>query len=232
MLRAFLVAVSVSACVAGGTLFARAQDGPGREPGASVSLAEQVRYIGRDPYTGLAATVGDRFIAEVEEAYEEYYEEDREPVPPPPVEGLDIARLRVPAIGIDAPVARFGLDAAGRLDVPQDTSTIGWNPAYTSLPGEGRSTFFAAHYEYGGVPGVFFGLFSLAANDVITVVLSDGAEHAYEVVSVLDYPLETIDMGALLTGLEDGESLVLMTCSGPGDGGRYPLRTVVIARAR
>jgi LPXTG-site transpeptidase (sortase) family protein len=203
--------------------------GEDRLPGEPPSLADQVHYLGRDAATGRAATVGDRFIARVRESYANYYVEDREPVPPPPAGAVDIAAIAIPALGVTAPVARFGLDAAGRLDVPQDTATVGWNPAYAALPGEGGSTFFAAHYEYRGVPGVFFRLATLAEGDEVVVTLTDGSVYRYRVTSVVDYALESIDMGALLGGREGIESITLMTCSGPGDGGRYPSRTVVLA---
>ena len=197
---------------------------PGGRP-----LEEQLRYIGRDYATGQPALVDDRFIAEVERSIERYGKDEQEPVPPPPVTGLDIARLRIPALGVDAPVARYGLDRYGRLDVPQDTTTVGWNPGFTSLPGKDGATFLAAHYELGGVPGVFFAIASLSAGEIVTVVLSDGGEHAYRVTSVIDYALGAIDMGALLAGREGIESLTLMTCSGPSDGGDYAFRTVVLA---
>jgi len=141
-----------------------------------------------------------------------------------------VAALAIPAIGIDgAPVRRFGLDAYGRLDVPQDTVTVGWTPAYTSLPGTGGSTFFAAHFEYRGRPGVFARLAALRPGDRVEVTLSDGSVHSYRVVSVVDYALAAIDMGAILRGLEGRESVVLMTCSGPANEGEYAFRTVVLA---
>jgi LPXTG-site transpeptidase (sortase) family protein len=179
----------------------------------------------------MGSTVGDRFIAAVEESFETYYEEDREPVPPPELTGPTVVRLEIPALGVSAAVAPYGLDRAGRLDVPQDTATVGWNPGFTSTPGAGGSTFFAAHYEYLGRPGVFHELSSLRPGDEIRVTLSDGGVLRYKVTSTLDYALATIDMGAILAGREGVESLTLMTCSGPGDGGRYPLRTVVLAEA-
>jgi LPXTG-site transpeptidase (sortase) family protein len=204
-------------------------EGGERTPGAAPSLADQVYYLGRDPATGRAATVGDRFIAQVRESFANYYVEDGEPVPPPPAEGADIAAIAIPALGVAAPVRRFGLDAAGRLDVPQDSTTVGWNPAYASLPGAGGATFLAAHYEYRGAPGVFFRLASIREGDEIALTLTDGSIHRYRVASVVEYALEAIDMGALLRGREGVESITLMTCSGPGDGGRYPSRTVVLA---
>lgn len=195
----------------------------------SASLADQLRYVGRDGPTGLPNAVNDRYIAEVQRSFETYYVEDGEPVPPPSAAGPDVSVLTLPSLGVEAPVARLGLDRAGRLDVPQDAVTVGWNPGFTSLPGTGRASFFAAHYEYAGTPGVFFRLAELHPGDEVVVTRSDGVPIRYVVRSAVDYALEAIDMGAILLGLEGRESLALMTCSGPGDAGRYPLRTLVLA---
>lgn len=174
--------------------------------------------------------IDDVFIDENEKAIERYGQDERDPVPPPAAGPVDIAALTIPAIGVQgAKVGRYGLDAFGRLDVPQDTSTVGWNPAYCSLPGEGRSTFLAAHVYYAGRPGVFARLSSLRPGNTVRVDLTDGSSHAYTVTSVVDYALGTIDMGALLRGREGFESITLMTCSGPPNEGEYPLRTVVLA---
>lgn len=193
-------------------------------------IAGQLRYVGRDPLTGMAAPVGDRFIAEVERAIDRYGKDEGQPVPPPPSQGIDIAWLSVPAIGIaKAPVARFGLDAFGRLEVPQDALHVGWNPVYNSIPGEGGATFFAAHFEYAGRPGVFNRISALRPGDVVEAGLSDGSAYRYRVTSVIDYNLAAIDMGAILHGREGRESVTLMTCSGPPSADGYPLRTVVLA---
>jgi sortase (surface protein transpeptidase) len=201
----------------------------GAAPGTP-SFATALRYIGRDPLTGLPTRVDDRFIAEAELAIERYGEDAREPVPPPPPGAVDISAISIPALNIlKAEVRRYGLDAYGRLDVPQDTTTVGWNPAFTSLPGSGGSTFLAAHFEYGGRPGIFHRLATLRPGDTVVVRLTDGSEHHYRVLSVVDYALGAIDMGAILRGLEGRESLALMTCSGPANEGEYAYRTVVLA---
>jgi len=155
--------------------------------------------------------------------------EEFKAIPAPAAGPVDIARIAIPAIGVENPVARYGIDRFGRLDIPQDTSTVGWNPAYNALPGEGGATFFAAHYEFAGRPGVFKRLSTLAAGDEVTVTLTDGSVHRYRVTSVVDYALETIDMGAILRGREGRESIALMTCSGPPNADGYPMRTVVLA---
>lgn len=197
---------------------------------AEGGLAEQLRYIGRDTSTGMPAPVDDRFIARIEHEIARYGKDERQPVPPPPVTGTDVSALTVPALGLeDVPVDRYGVDAYGRLEVPQDNHTIGWNPAYTSLPGTAGATFFAAHFEYAGKPGVFNRLSALSAGDEITVSLTDGTEISYRVISNIDYALAAIDMGALLQGREGSETITLMTCSGPAGADGYPLRTVVLA---
>jgi hypothetical protein len=196
-----------------------------------LSPGEQLKYIGRDASTGLPAAVDDRFIAETERAVERYGKDDRPAIPPPPPGDLDLARVALPALGVDARIARFGVDRFGRLDVPQDAQTVGWHPGFTSLPGEGASTFLAAHFEYAGRPGVFNRLSASAPGDAVVVTLSNGQSRRYTVTGTVDYPLGAIDMGAILAGLEGAESVLLMTCSGPANEGEYPLRTVVIARA-
>ncbi len=196
---------------------------------APPDLASQLRYIGRDTTTGLPAPVDDRFIADQQEAVERYGKDEVDAIPPPPVTGADIASIRVPLLGVGAQLARFGVDRFGRLDVPQDHVTVGWNPGYSDLPGAGGATFFAAHYEYAGSPGVFFHLSTLQSGAEVGITLTGGAAARYRVTSAVDYPLGAIDMGAILQGREGMESITLMTCSGPPNEGEYPLRTVVLA---
>jgi hypothetical protein len=225
---AFLAGVLVLCIVVlvGGA--ARGQAAPG--DGDRTSLAAQLRYLGRDPGTGMPARVDDRFIAAVEHAIERYGKDAGTPVPPPPLEGTDVATLTIPRLGLArVRVQRFGLDAYGRLDVPQDATTIGWNPAYNALPGNDGATFFAAHFEYGGRPGVFNRLATMQAGDIVDVALTDGTLHHYAVTSAVDYDLAAIDMGAVLRGREGAESITLMTCSGPPGEDGYPSRTVVLA---
>lgn len=199
--------------------------GPSSAPGIGAGL----RYIGRDGVTGRPAPVDDRFIVTHEAAVERYGKDETGAEPPPPVQGADIATISIPRLGVRAPVARLGLDRFGRLDVPQDTTTVAWHPAYTALPGEGGATFLVAHFEYRGVPGVFGRLFTMRAGDEIEIVMADGASLRYRVTSTTDYALGAIDMGAILQGREGMESVTLMTCSGPANEGEYAFRTVVLA---
>ena len=87
-------------------------------------------WLGENP----EATTPD-FIAEVERGIERYGMDETEPIPAPPAGPVDVARVRLPSLGVDAAVARYGVDRYGRLDVPQDTTTVGWNPGFTAMPG-------------------------------------------------------------------------------------------------
>ena len=201
-----------------------AETAPGPPP-----LAEQLRHVGRDGATGMASWVGEGFIAERDRQIERYGKDEREPVPPPPVAGSTIDALMIDSLGVAAPVSRYGLDRFGRLDVPQDRVTAGWHPAYSDMPGDGGATFLAAHYEYGGSPGVFFQLSSLRPGETFSLTTTTGEVHRYLVTSTIDYELADIDMGALLHGREGMESVTLMTCSGRFVDGTYDYRTVVLA---
>lgn len=229
-MRRLTIIVGIVALLAAGFVVVRPAVQDASAAAGQYGLAEQLRYVGRDPITGAPAPVDDRFIAEAEKSIERYGKDERQPVPPPPVAATDISWLSVAAIGIArAPVQRFGLDAFGRLEVPQDAQHVGWNPAYSALPGEGGSTFFAAHFEYAGQSGVFNRIAKLKPGDSVEVGLSDGRTVSYRVTSALDYNLAAIDMGAILRGREGRESITLMTCSGPPNAEGYPQRTVILA---
>ena len=194
------------------------------------AFSDQLRHVGRDHLTGLPTWVGEGFIAQQEQDRERYGRDEREPIPPPPLDGADVSAISVEALGVQATIDRFGVDQFGRLDVPQDATTVGWHPAYSTLPGSGGATFLAAHYEFGGRPGIFHDLSNLEPGDVISLQLSDGTTERYVVSSAVDYELGVIDMGALLFGHEGVESITLMTCSGRFVDNTYDYRTVVLAQ--
>ncbi len=219
----------VSAGAAGWLAWPGAASAADTPPAAAPPLSEQLRHVGRDGATGLASWVGEGFIAQREQGVERYGKDEREPVPPPAADGPTISELTIPGLGVDAPVERLGVDKFGRLDVPQDSVTVGWHPAYSTMPGAEGATFLAAHYEYGGTPGTFYRLASLQPGETFSLVLDDGEVHEYVITSALDYELGDIDMGALLRGREGMESVTLMTCSGRFVDGTYDYRTVVLA---
>lgn len=138
-------------------------------------------------------------------------------------------RLRVPSLGIDAPVASVGVAADGQLAVPNDLVRVGWYGA-GSVPGEAGTALFAAHVDHAHSPGVFFTLDRLAPGATVQVVRTDGTVSTFSVVArrVIAKPLLPV---ADLTQADGTPRLVLVTCGGSFDRGRRSYRDNVLVYA-
>jgi len=153
--------------------------------------------------------------------------EPAEPAAPAPP-----ARIRLPALGVDAPVAPVGVDDRGRMDVPLDIATVGW---YRFGPGPGAtagSAVLSGHVddrEQGY--GAFHRLADLAPGDPVTVDLADGGAVAYRVETVTRF--RKADLPVTDVFARTGQPrLTLVTCGGPFDytARGYTENVVVVAR--
>ncbi|MCZ9344216.1 class F sortase, partial [Streptomyces sp. TRM76130] len=79
---------------------------------------------------------------------------DAPPLPPSPPD-----RVRIPAIGVSAPLTGLGLTAGGSLDVPpaEEDNLAGWYEAGTT-PGETGTAVVAGHVDSARGPAVFYRL--------------------------------------------------------------------------
>lgn len=137
--------------------------------------------------------------------------------------------LRIPALGIDAPVASVGVAADGQLAVPDDLVRVGWFGG-GSLPGEPGTALIAAHVDHAHSPGVFFRLDRLAPGAILQVVRADGTTASFRVVArrlVAKPRLPVAD----LTAAGGSPRLVLVTCGGSYDRGRRSYRDNVLVYA-
>jgi hypothetical protein len=148
------------------------------------------------------------------------------PDPAPPV------RIRLPALGVDAPVAPVGVDERGRMAVPLDVATVGW---YRFGPGPGAaagSAVLSGHVddrEQGY--GAFHRLGDLAPGDPVTVDRVEGGAVTYRVESVTRVPKADLPVADVFA--RDGAPrLTLVTCGGPFDydAHGYSENVVVVAR--
>jgi hypothetical protein len=130
----------------------------------------------------------------------------------PPVARLTPVRIRVPAIGVDAPLVRLGLTSAGTLAIPTKAMTAGW---YTGSPVPGRvgPAVIAGHVHWSGIPAVFAHLAGLTRGDLIVVTRSDASTATFAVDRVATYP-KTRFPTALVYGSLDVAGLRLITCGG------------------
>ena len=145
---------------------------------------------------------------------------DRQPEP---------TRVRVPAVGIDAPLEIVGLDGTGALAVPADGGAAGW---FGTVPGAGGPAVLTGHVDGGGAPAVFARLGELRPGDPVLVDRADGSTAAFVVTRVARHP-KTAFPTAAVYGPTTRPELRLITCGGAFDrsAGSYLDNVVVWARA-
>ncbi|MFF5535999.1 class F sortase [Streptomyces cinerochromogenes] len=138
--------------------------------------------------------------------------------PLPPAEPM---RLRIAAIGVDAPMTRVGLDAAGALRTPPagEPGLVGWYGDGT-VPGAAGTAVATGHVDTPtGDPGVFYDLGTLTKGDIIEISRSDRRTAVFTVRAVELYDREEFP-SEMVYGSSDRPELRLITC-----GGGYTKRT-------
>jgi hypothetical protein len=140
-------------------------------------------------------------------------------------------RLQIPAIGVDTPLVRLGLDPAGALEVPRRFDVAGWWTGGVR-PGERGPAVIAGHVDSYTGPAVFFRLGRLRRGDRVMVERRDGSRLRFTVRSVAHYAKQRFPARRVY-GPTRRPELRLITCSGQFDyaTGHYLDNTVVFARA-
>lgn len=138
-------------------------------------------------------------------------------------------RVRVPAVGIDAPLTGVGLDPTGALAVPAGNATAGWY-AQGAAPGAPGPAVLTGHVDGGGAPAVFARLRELRPGDAVLVDRADGTSVSFVVTRVERHPKAAFPTAAVY-GPTPGPELRLITCGGTFDraAGSYPDNVVVWA---
>jgi sortase (surface protein transpeptidase) len=129
-------------------------------------------------------------------------------------------RIRIPGIGVNAPLMGLGLTPTGSLDVPpaEREDLAGWYEAGTT-PGERGTAIVAGHVDNADGPSVFYRLGALEKGGAIQVERLDGSTalfsvDAVEVYDTKDFPDEKV------YGAAKRAELRVITC-----GGRYSRST-------
>lgn len=148
-----------------------------------------------------------------------------------------MTQLRIPSLGVASAIEPIGLTPGNALDTPKNPHNTGWYWIY-DRPGAGGNAVFSAHIDYyPNIRGPFHQLAKLGGGAHIVVVV-DGRELVYEVISNQRYSMYSMPVGEILwPALPQGEEWVtLITCGGrfvssrPGGPGEYLDRDVVVAR--
>jgi hypothetical protein len=138
-------------------------------------------------------------------------------------------RVQIPAIGVDSPLMDLGLQDDGTMQVPAEGFPAGWFTG-APTPGELGPAVLAGHVDWGGSPGVFYGLRNVVAGNEITVSRADGSTALFRVSEVGQYSKDTFPTGAVYGDL-DHAGLRVITCGGAFDHAAhsYEDNTVVFA---
>ncbi|MEH0423194.1 class F sortase [Streptomyces sp. B21-083] len=129
-------------------------------------------------------------------------------------------RIRIPAIGVNAPLMGLGLTATGSLDVPpaEREDLAGWYEDGT-LPGETGTAIVAGHVDNADGPSVFYRLGALKKGNGVGVERSDGSTALFTVDAVEVYDKDHFP-DQKVYGAAPRPELRVITC-----GGGYSPRT-------
>ncbi|GGR56970.1 class F sortase [Streptomyces eurythermus] len=153
-----------------------------------------------------------------------------DPAPPTvrPLPPADPVRLRIAAIGVDAPLTRVGLDAAGALRTPppDEPGLAGWYGDGIA-PGSAGTAIVTGHVDTpAGEPGVFYDLGALAEGTTIEVGRTDRRTAVFTVRAVELYDKKHFPSEKVYGGSGRPE-LRLITCGGGYTKGTGYLGNVV-----
>lgn len=140
------------------------------------------------------------------------------------------ARLRIPALGVDAKIEHVGIKDDGSMGTPKDFKDVSWY-SLGAKPGAAGSAVFAGHVNNGLTnAGVFANLSKINKGDYITLADAEGATKVYRVERVQEYPADASTEEIFAT--TGPQQIVLITCDGEWvpKARTFDTRLVVIAK--
>lgn len=150
------------------------------------------------------------------------------PVAAADVQVADPVRLRIPAIGVDAPVAPLELEN-GVLPAPGTTEGTGWWRAGPE-PGERGRAVIVGHVDSYQGPAVFSRLREMGAGDEIVVERVDGTTARFVAVRAERHDKDAFPTEAVYGDTAEPQ-LRLVTCGGEFDRRERSYRDNVIVFA-
>jgi LPXTG-site transpeptidase (sortase) family protein len=147
-----------------------------------------------------------------------------------PFVGVDIARIVVPDLDINAPIVTRGVDANGTMEVPDGPTDVAWY-TFSALPGEGSNVVLAGHLDYVNYgPAVFYHIKDAKPGEEVRLELVDGTTAVYHVLDVTTYDEATAPVQQIV-GPTDGDIVTLITCGGSFDRASREYDKRVVVRA-
>lgn len=135
--------------------------------------------------------------------------------------------LRVPALGIAAPIDAVGVRQAGDLAIPDDVRRVGWY-RFGPVPGSPGSAVIAGHVDSARQgAGALFRLRDLGLGAHVEVVDEGGRVQTFVVVAVRQYPKQALP--ADVWSRVGAPRLAIVTCGGDFVHGHYTDNVVAYA---
>lgn len=127
------------------------------------------------------------------------------------------ARIRVPRLGVNAPITPVTVQPDGLLAVPADVRTIGWWSAGAPAAAPSGTVVLVGHVDSARQgPGAFFGIRTLRPGDQVILSGAEGRTAAYTVAARREYPKSALPADEVFDQ-DTTPRLVLVTCGGTFD---------------
>jgi Sortase domain len=128
------------------------------------------------------------------------------------------AQLLIPVLNVHRAVEAVGTNRFGVMNLPVN----GWNAGWYNggpIPGAPGDAVIEGHAGFPGQPMIFGHLSTLRAGDQVVVVLGDGSQRLFVVVSQATFPVGKAPVG--LGEPYGPPRLTLITCTGSFDASTY-----------
>jgi len=139
------------------------------------------------------------------------------------------ARLTIPSLNVNAPIAAVGLEPSGIMASPTDGHVVGWYEL-GPRPGEESNAILAGHVDLHKQPGVFIRLAQLQPGAIVDVDTGLGIAYRYIVDEVRTYRAADAPVAEIF-GPTPKPTLTLITCGGEFDAAQRTYLDRVVVRA-
>lgn len=119
--------------------------------------------------------------------------------------------VRLPRLGVSAPIYRVGVDTNSEMVVPRNAHDVAWLDQ-GPFPGDTQNAVLAGHIRWSGVPGSFGRIQQMSPGDIVVVELN-GKRWEFQVrwTCLFDY---NTDQAARIMGRTNVPSVTLISCGG------------------
>ncbi len=127
-------------------------------------------------------------------------------------ENIDPITLKIPSIGLTAPLVKTGLESDGSLHVPSSPDQTGWYK-YGPIPGEIGPAVITGHLDSKDGPGILWNLNKVKIGDLVQVLRDDESTAEFIVDKLETYPQDNFATQKVYGPIPNA-GLRIITCSG------------------